>query len=114
VVLPLLEKPIAVRAFCTATSQLKSVASPVRNVAEDSGRDVRRIRKVDYADERFHLRADGQSNRSPCDSHALGSEVDDAGNFRGSKARLTVNRARQRIASDRLANLTGYTSKGRY
>jgi hypothetical protein len=33
----LFEKPTAVRAFCTATSQLKNVASPVRNVPSTVG-----------------------------------------------------------------------------
>ena len=37
VVLPFLEKPTAVRAFCAATSQLKSVASPVRKVPSTVG-----------------------------------------------------------------------------
>src|SRR5437660_8221804 len=43
----------------------------------------------------------------------MGPVSDEAGHFRGREARLTVNYARQRIANDRLADLTAYASKGR-
>src|SRR4029077_9272174 len=81
--------------------------------AEHGWREVWRIGKIDHADERFHLRTDGQSNRGPGRPHTIGRVVDDAGHFRSGEAGLTVNRARPRIASDWLTDLTGYASKCR-
>ena len=57
--------------------------------------------------------SDGKTNAGARDGDAFRGELNNAGDLRGGEARLTINRHAQRIANDRLTDLTGYASKCR-
>ena len=81
--------------------------------AED-GRLFRRIVRIIFdGDEDLHRHADGQTNPGARRPRTVGGEGDDARDFRGRQARLPVDRSRQRIAHNRLADFALNAAEGR-
>ena len=82
--------------------------------AENRRPGVRLVREIHHGDEALHRHPDRKTNPRPGRARTIGGEVDDARDFGSRKPRLAVDRSRQRIADDRLTNLTLHAAERRH
>ena len=85
----------------------------MRNAPSTVGIDARIVWEIHDGNEGLHRDADGQTDAGPRDPGAIGGEVDNARDLGRSETRLAIDRSRNRIADNRLANFSLHSAEGR-